>query len=585
MPQQTAQIDLHHDRIFRELLKAVPELSSYYGITEADGESFISTEISDYSETGIAERRDLLDKLLNEVNSLSGLHQTPEQMRTSEVILFYLNYVMNPGTTLVGMQGQDYLGYFYPFDHLAGVQIVLPELLVKFHAVFDTDTADAYLLRLKKIPPVLDDAITRAEILAKRSFLPPQTVLNRTCESVKSFLQTPYKEHPLFSAFQYKLKSVHECTPRQKDEYLGTVLTELEQAIYPAYGRLLDSLASHREIADESIGLSRYQEGDGCYEFLLGSHTTTSLSASDVHKLGKWELHGLHDRVQQAFAALNIKGDDMTALFGQVSDVSGGLSSEDTLEQAKQLVAEISPAMNDVFGLLPSADLEVIPVSPELGSEQFHHYSTPSPDRTRPGVFRFNPELPISSWELPALVYHETLPGHHLQMSLAQELEQLPSFRRFVPFTAYTEGWAKYAEKLPWDYNLVDNPVGLIGQLRYELISATNLVLDTGIHHYGWERERSVKFFSDNTELSQTYAEAMVDRISTYPGQACAYKIGMNKMLSLRTKMSKSLGERFDIKHFHNTVLSCGALPLPLLEQVVEEEIAATNQRKEEASV
>lgn len=586
MEIQSNKIDQEHDRIFKELLINIPEMATHFGLSEIDSEGLSSATFSSYSEIGIARRHSFVNRLMEDIEAMSVLEKTREQELTSAAINFYLNYTMHPGSAVLGVQGQVYQNFFYPFDHLAGLQITLPELLVKFHMVSDTRSAEAYLDRLAKIVLVLGDAIELSETLAKRSLLPSRFVLERSCEGIKVFLKTPYKKHPLFQAYSHKLRNVEILSSKHREDYLARAVFELEHTVYPAYRLLLDSLQSHVKMASDISGLHRYKEGGGCYEFLLKSHTTKSTPAHELHDFGKLELKCLQEEIRHAFSVLNVKGSNMDELFTQLTGLAEEDSSgTDTLEQAQQVLTHISAAINKVFDLLPAADLRVAAVSPELGKDQFHHYSTPSPDHKRPGVFYFNPALPVSSWELPSLVYHETLPGHHLQLSLAQELKHLPLFRRFNRFTAYTEGWAKYAEKLPWDCDLVDQPHAHLGQLRSELMSATNLVLDTGIHHYGWEREYGVEFFCQNTGFNPLFAKAMVDRISAYPGQACAYKMGMNEFLSLRKKMSKALGKYFDIKHFHNTVLTCGALPLPLLAQVVDEEIAATNVNKRAARV
>jgi uncharacterized protein (DUF885 family) len=306
----------------------------------------------------------------------------------------------------------------------------------------------------------------------------------------------------------------------------------------------------------------------------LRHHSTTDLTADEIHELGLKELERIHAEMRIVFDELGYPQDEgLPALFDRVAQGSGTVPANKVLATYQSLVAEADQNLDEVFDVRPEAKVIVVS-SPIKGM-----YVSGSMDGSRPGAFHAGPGTASEEWyAMPTLAYHEAIPGHHFQIALAQESD-LPSFRNAIGFTGYAEGWALYAEQLAWELGWYeDDPYGNLGRLQAEAFRAARLVVDTGLHAKRWKFDKAVEFFIENTGYEPGDSVEPAHQIARYivwPGQATSYKIGMLKILELRQRAMDQLGEQFDIKEFHNVVLSNGSMPLEILERVVEGYIAA----------
>jgi uncharacterized protein (DUF885 family) len=305
----------------------------------------------------------------------------------------------------------------------------------------------------------------------------------------------------------------------------------------------------------------------------LRHHTTTELTADDIHTLGLEEVARIQAEMETRFSALGITGVDLAAKMNQVARLSGFANKQTIADAYHALIEEADRNLAPLFDLRPEVGVEVVPVEQPSGAGAY--YVEPALDGSRPGSFYVNlAGGPAPLYTMPTLAYHETIPGHHFQIAIQQRLTDIPAFRIGSRPTAYVEGWALYAEQLAWEAGFYDDdPYGDLGRLQSELFRAARLVVDTGIHAQGWSREQAIAYMVENIGYPEATVTSEVERYFVWPGQATAYKIGMISILALRQRARDALGDSFDIKEFHNVILKNGAMPLNILERVVDDYI------------
>jgi uncharacterized protein (DUF885 family) len=332
--------------------------------------------------------------------------------------------------------------------------------------------------------------------------------------------------------------------------------------------------------ADNDDGFWKHPDGDAAYAYWLRHHTTLDLTADEIHELGLLEVARIQVEMEDLFTELGITGDNLDMKMNQVTFYGGAMplrTNDDrqaVLDEYQALIDHAEQNLSDLFDLRPKADVVVEPVyAPNAPGA---YYVSPSLDGSRPGMFYVNmTTVNVARHGMPTLAYHEAIPGHHFQIAIQQELTGIPSFRTGINYTSYAEGWALYAEYLAWEVGFYeDDPYGNLGRLQSELFRAARLVVDTGIHAKGWSREEAIDYMVEIVGYSRTDMTREVERYIVWPGQATAYKIGMLKILELRERAMQALGDDFDIKEFHNLILGNGAMPLEILERVVDDYIA-----------
>jgi len=361
-------------------------------------------------------------------------------------------------------------------------------------------------------------------------------------------------------------------------EILADARDAVAQAVVPGYRELIRLVADLAEDASDDAGVWKLPDGDAYYRHMLRFHTTSSLGPDEVHETGLAEIRRIHDQMRAILAAEGLPAEDPIATLTALGrdprflypDTDEGRAR--ILADYRAIIEEVSSRLPELFGRLPQAPVEVerVPVFKQAGAAGAY-YNPPSLDGTRPGVFYANLRdvREISRSGMRTLAFHEAVPGHHLQIALAMENRELPLFRRFLPLTAFVEGWALYAERLALENGLHPTPYDELGALSAELFRAVRLVVDTGIHARRWTRERAIAFMMENAGSPETDATAEIERYIVNPGQACAYKIGQLEILALRERARRRLGERFDLRAYNDLVLSNGALPLDVLARVV----------------
>ena len=465
--------------------------------------------------------------------------------------------------------------YLLPFSQRGGVQN-LNNLTNQLSFVTIQDYDD-WLARLGKIDQVIDQTIELAERGRKSGIVSPRVLMERIPDQISTQLVEFAADSPFFTPFE----TLPESFSAADRERLRAAATEaIEETVLPAY-RELDSYFTKKYLpaARDSIGLSELPDGSAWYEYLARSFTTTRMTPDEIHRLGLEEVSRIRSEMEKVIQEVEFEGSFADFLVYLRTDPQFYYdNSDDLLEAYLATSKRIDPELVNLFGKLPRMPYGVKPIPDSIAPDTTTaYYSRPAADGSRAGIYWVNlyrPEV-RPRYEIEVLSVHEAMPGHHLQIALQQELDEMPNFRRFMGFTAFVEGWGLYSERLGYDLGLYQDPYSRFGQLTYDMWRAVRLVVDTGMHYKGWTREQAIDFFKDNAAKAEHDIVNEIDRYLVMPGQALAYKIGQLKILQIRERAEVQLGEDFDIRAFHDELLGAGALPLDLLERRMDRWMAA----------
>ena len=458
-------------------------------------------------------------------------------------------------------------GHLIPFNQRGGVQNLDNNTnSLNFATVRDYED---WLARLSKVDVVIEQTIDRAEKGRKSGMMSPKILMQRIPDQIAVQLVEDPETSPFYKIFAEMPDSI----PDEEQQRLRALAREtITETILPAY-RKLDKYfsATYLPASRESIGLSELPNGSEWYEYLARQFTTTQMTPDDIHRLGLNEVRRIRDEMQKIIDGLDFGGSFEDFLVFLRSDPQFYFDNPDDLYQAYLATSKrIDPELVKLFGKLPRMPYGVKPIPDSIAPDTTTaYYSRPAADGSRAGIYWVNlykPEV-RPKYEIEVLSVHEAMPGHHLQISLQQELPDMPNFRRFTGFTAFVEGWGLYSESLGYDLGLYKDEYSQFGQLTYEMWRAVRLVVDTGIHYRGWTRQQAIDFFKDNAAKTELDIINEIDRYIGMPGQALAYKIGQLKIQSIRDNAERTLGDRFDVRAFHDELLGGGALPLDILEQ------------------
>ncbi|WP_311196008.1 DUF885 domain-containing protein [Antarcticibacterium sp. 1MA-6-2] len=452
------------------------------------------------------------------------------------------------------------------------------------HRIDSVADAKNYISRLNDLPRVFDEIIEGMNLREQNGIVPPAFVFERTVDASKNILKgKPFETSKEASTLLHDFKEKVEALDLE-DEVERELLVSAEQALLtsvkPAYEKLIAKLEDQQQRATTDHGAWKFPKGDAFYNNALKRTTTTDLTAEEIHEIGLNEVSRIHGEMEKIMDTVGFDGTLQD--FFEFLRTDPQFYYENTPEGKQTYLAEATEVINtmkgrldDLFQTLPEADIVVKAVEPfRERSAGKAFYQPPALDGSRPGTYYANlyDMSAMPKYQLEALAYHEGIPGHHMQIAIAQELDSIPDFRKFSFYTAYIEGWGLYSELLPKEIGLFyEDPYSDFGRLAMELWRAVRLVVDTGIHAKKWTREEGIDYYKKNTPNAESDAVKMVERHIVFPGQATAYKIGMIKILELREFAKTELGEEFDLREFHDVVLLNGAVPLNILEENVQE--------------
>lgn len=470
----------------------------------------------------------------------------------------------------------------YPVNQMFGLHSQIPSFLINIHQISDEKDAKAYISRLNRVPKLIDQLIDGLELRQAKGILPPTFVFAhviRDSENVISgFPFNKGDDSTLMADFKTKVAKL-EINDKSKHKLTKKGEKALKKKVGPAYQKLIVALKSLEKKADTKDGIWKLPEGDEFYKHALARTTTTNLTAEEIHTIGLKDVDRIHNQMREIMKQVGFKG-TLQAFFEFMRNDKQFYYSQNEegkaryLKEAVELIDTMKANLDDLFITKPKADLIVKQVEPfreKSAGKAF--YQRPAPDGSRPGIYYanlYNMEN-MPTYQMEALAYHEGIPGHHMQISIAQEIENFPKFRKFGGYTAYIEGWGLYSELLPKEYGFYKDPYSDFGRLAMELWRACRLVVDTGLHAKKWTREKAIEYLVANTPNARDDSVRAIERYIVMPSQATAYKIGMIKILELRAKSEKLLGDKYDIREFHNVILKNGPVPLTVVENLVNE--------------
>jgi len=489
-----------------------------------------------------------------------------------------------------------FVDHQYPFEQMGGMQSTLPTFMIGFHKVEDESDYEAYIARLREVPRAFGQLMEHVRRSAELGIRPPrfahEGVIDQGTKVITGAPFTEGEDSALWADAQAKADALVEAGNIDADragELKEQARAALLEAVKPAYDEVIGWFRADLPNALENpsgVGTT-HPDGQAYYAERLRASTTTELTPDEVHQIGLDEVARLRGEMEALKERVGFEG-DLKAFFEfvrtdpQFKYPNTDEGREAYIADATAAIETIKEQLPDYFGLLPKADLVVKRVEPfrEVDGAAQHYYPS-TPDGSRPGIYyaHLSDMDAMPRTELEVIAYHEGLPGHHMQIAIAQELEGVPEFRKQAMFGAYAEGWGVYSEwlarEMPGTYT---DPYSEYGRLTSEMWRAIRLVVDTGLHAKGWTQDQAVEYFSQNSSIPLPAIEAEVQRYITWPGQAASYKIGMIKIQELRARAEAELGDRFDIRRFHDAVLGGGAMPLVLLERRIDHWIEGEKQ-------
>ncbi len=562
-------IEHYYLRMLVEFALDHPMLLSYARVLEPYGLDFHSDDLEDFSVEAEFRQQRKIAKFLEGLRRYDRASQTEAQLLSTDVLDWFLQ---------TWKDGEPFQFHSYPVEQFQGLQSLLPDFMVNIHQIHDGRDARNYIRRLLGFGLALDQIIERMRYRAERGVVPPKFVIEAVQREIEGFVGAPPVENILYSDFATDLAAVGELEPAKREALLAEARGQIEETVVPAYRRLAAALGELATDATNDAGVWKLPDGAAYYRWQLRRHTTTDLAPDAIHALGLAEVARIKGAMRTLLASRGHPTEDLALALEALNREERFLYADSDegraqiLADYETILGEAQGRMAELFGRLPRAAVVVerVPEFKEAGSAGAY-YNPPAFDGSRPGVFYANLRSVYETpkFKMRTLAYHEAIPGHHLQIALAMEMEGVPFFRRVIPFTAFSEGWALYAERLAAEQGFHPTAYDRLGQLIYENFRAVRLVVDTGIHARRWTREEAIDYMQSATGMPRSDVVAEVERYIVAPGQACAYKVGELKLVELRERARQRLGPRFDLREFHDVVLGNGALPLAVLEQVV----------------
>lgn len=577
---ESARLNAWFDAKYEAEVLESPINLTYLGRTERKG------EIDDFSPEALA--KSIATKQAN-LAQLKAQFDYAKLNDTAKISYDYWVYQTEQAVAEYAYRDNSYI-----FDQMTAIHSFFPQLLIALHSVSSVADMEFYLQRISGSARALDQLIAASKAVAEKGVRPPYFAFDAVItESQKIITGAPFtndEDSAIWSDAKSKINGLIEAEliePSEADTLLADIKTVLVTELQPAYERLIAwQQADKVNATAQAQGVSALPNGTAYYNQRLANQTTTTLTADEIHNIGLAEVtrlknemevvkdaFGFTGTLQEFFVFLRDNKDDERLYYPNTDAGRQGY-----LDDATAAINKIKASLPDYFGILPKADMVVKRV--EAFREQdgaAQHYSPSTPDGSRPGVYyaHLSDMTAMPKRELEVIAYHEGLPGHHMQIAISLELQGIPTFRQQSYLNAYGEGWALYSEwlakQMPGTYQ---DPLSEFGRLGSEMWRAIRLVVDTGLHAKGWSEAQAIAYFKDNSAITSEQATSEVRRYLVMPGQATGYKIGMLKIQSLRAQAEQQLGDKFDIRAFHDTILGGGALPMTILERQVNAWIA-----------
>lgn len=564
-----------YERVFLEFALESPELLSNLRLFEQIGITGHNAELDDASEAKATEQFDKLRKNVDMLHSYDTSSMTGQDKLSYDILDWFL---------ATNLEGEKWRYHNYPVNQLFGVQNGFPSFMASTHALDNLQDAEYYNARLSKVKVKFEQVMEGLKLREAKGIIPPTFVIDKVLTEMNSFVGQKPEDNILFKNFAEKLGKVKDIDQATRERLLADAKSQIESTVYPAYQLFIGYFTELKPKSTNDAGVWKMPDGEAYYAFELKQNTTTELNPEQIHQIGLSEVARIQKEMLVILQSQGYEGENVGELVSKLGEDPRFLYPDtkegraQILVDYKKILDEVNKGLESAFRVKPKAALDVQRI-PEFKEKTAPgaYYQGPSMDGSRPGVFYANlyDIKATPKFDMRTLAYHEGIPGHHFQIAIAQELKGLPTFRTMLPFTSYAEGWALYSEQVAWELGFQKEPLDNLGRLQAELFRAVRLVVDTGIHHKRWTREEAIDYMSKNTGMVLSDVTAEIERYIVMPGQACAYKVGMLKILELREKAKNQLGDKFDLRDFHDAVLKNGSVPLAILERVVDEYIAS----------
>ena len=549
------QDDLKHD----------PEFAS------SIGDNRYNDQIDDYSVAAFNEKLAREQRFLMRLAAIDPAGLTEQEKVSRDLLLRQF---------AEDAEAAEFKEWEMPVNQLDGIHTAYPQLVAQLSFATVKDYDD-WIARLHAIPKAFDQVTTNMSIGLEDHRLPPKDLLQKALDQVTEMAHEKPEDSPL--ALPLK-KFPATIKPAEQERIKSEMLDAIGKEVLPAYLRFARFLqVSYVPAGRAEVGISALPDGAKYYAFNIRRTTTTNLTADQIHQIGLDEVK--RDEAEMLAIAKKLGYADLASFRASLkaNPKLKAASAQALIDTYRGYLKPMQAKLPDLFGRLPKAPFEVVPVPSYMEqSSPPAYYDAGTPDGSRPGRLYVNQHNATDRnlYAVEAIAYHEALPGHHLQISIAQELTDVPTFRKFQMYTAYTEGWGLYSERLGKDIGFYQDPYSDYGRLEADTWRAIRLVVDTGVHSQHWTRDQMVEYFHNHSAIDETTIQSEVDRYIAWPSQALAYKIGQMKILELRERAKQALGDKFDMRAFHDQVLDAGALPLDVLSDRIDGWIARQKSAK-----
>ena len=539
-------------------LRTSPEFASILG------DKRYNDKLTDFSQAAILRDQKVTREYLKKFEAIDTTG-FPEQEKLNKDLM-----VRNLRNSI---EDEKFKGWEMPVNQFNGVHIDFPQLISSLSFANVKDYED-FTARLKALPRLFDETTVQMRKGMKDNLMPPQILLTQVAEQAENIAKLKPEETPFAQPLKNFPKDFSEADKKRISDAL---LAAVRDSALPAYQKFLAFVRNdYAPKGRKDIGTWALPNGDERYRVYVKRMTTTDMTPEQIHQLGLSEVARIES--EETAIAKKLGFNDLASFRASLKTNSDlhPKSREAILDQYRTYENQMSAKLPELFGRLPKAKLEVMAIPAYVEKQSATHYDLGAPDGSRPGhvfvnTYDYANQIDISN---ESTAYHEGVPGHHMQISIAQELPELPPFRQNAFYTAFQEGWALYSERLGKEVGFYQNPYSDYGRLDDEMLRAVRLVVDTGAHYKHWTREQMVQFMRNHTSNAEAGIQSETDRYIAWPGQALAYKVGQLTILRLREKAKNALGDKFDIRAFHDEVLGAGALPLDVLEKRIDDWIA-----------
>jgi uncharacterized protein (DUF885 family) len=565
------RIGWFYERVFIGYAMDDPELLTSLGMLPP----WLDWFSDDLTDRSLVREKQVQAKLRDDLATLRSYDRAAldEQGQLSYDVLEYF--------LAIQAEGERFSHHDYPLNQLFGIQSGFPTFMATQHAVRSQGAAEDYVARLGKVPVMVDQVLEGLRAREAAGILPPTFVVEKVLAEMRAFTATPARQNILYTSFAEKLGKLPagELGDADRTALLASVETTVQDQVYPAYGKFIAYYDTLLAKTTGNHGVWSLPDGEAFYAWAARQHTSTDMTPAQIHQLGLDEVARIEAQMHEILVGQGLAEGSVGERVQQIAlrpdqlypDTDEGRAA--IIADFTRIIAEVDAGIGEHFNVRPRQGVTVERV-PEFREKTAPgaYYNPPAMDGSRPGVFSINLRntAEVARFGMRTLAIHEAIPGHHFQTTIQQELTGVPTFRKVLPFTAFSEGWALYSERLAWEIGLQDDPLDNLGRLQAEMFRAVRLVVDTGLHDKRWTREQAIAYMLEKTGMPETDVVAEIERYLVMPGQALAYKVGMNKILALREKAKEALGPKFRLSEFHDLVLTGGDLPLALLERRVD---------------